>query len=221
MASTPRVKVAILCGGLGTRLGDLARDKPKSMVDVAGRPFLEYVVRSFAERGLNAFVMLTGHYGEQIEDHFGNGEEFGVRIEYSREREPVGTGGAVRQARSLLDQRFVLTYGDVYRRFDYDRFVAQHRGPCLAVYSGSFGNTEIAGGKVIRFDKKAKLPYVDAGFCVMPSSVIDLLGERGSFEETVFPALAGQRRLECETVDHAFLEIGTPEALANARRALA
>jgi NDP-sugar pyrophosphorylase family protein len=217
------MKVAMLAGGLGTRLGELARDLPKPMVAIGERPFLELVIDAFAASGLRDFVLLTGHRGDLIEKHFGDGSRFGVRIEYSRERQPLGTGGAVRQAGHLLGDRFLLTYGDVLRRFDYDRFVRQHLDPCLAVYQRlSVGNTDIEGHRVTRFDKHApELPYIDAGFCVMPASVIGLLPEKGSFEEIVFPQLVRERRLTCEIVDRNFFEIGTPEDLARTRKALA
>ena len=219
MASAKGVKVVILAGGFGSRLGELTRDVPKPMIDVNGRPFLEYIVGSFVERDFREFVFLTGYRGEQIERHFGDGSALNISIAYSREEEPLGTGGAIRQARALISDRFLLTYADVFRRFDYDRFVTEHERACLAVYAGS-GNTEIAKGKVTRFDKRAQLPYVDAGFCVMPATVIDFLPERGSFEEIVFPRLAADRELACEVVGRDFVEIGTPEALANARATL-
>ena len=83
-----------------------------------------------------------------------------------------------------------MTYGDVLRRFDYDRFVREHSAPCLAVYERiSVGNTEIEGDRVIRFDKHApELPYIDAGFSLMPASTINLLPKSGacSFEEWTF-----------------------------------
>lgn len=218
------MRVAILAGGLGTRLGELTRDIPKPMIDVGGRPFLELVIRSFADRGLREFVLLTGYRGDVVEEHFGDGAKLGVRIAYSREREPVGTGGAVRAARELLGDRFILTYGDVLRRFDYDRFVTTHAGACLAVYRRiAKGNTDIDGDRVVQFDKRAeKLPYVDAGFCVMSAQAIDLLPDGfSSFEQKVFPQLAQRGELACEVVDHDFYEIGTPEELARARAALA
>jgi len=207
------MKVAILCGGLGTRLGELTRDLPKPMIPVAGRPFLDHVVDSF--RGFEV-VLLTGHHSQKIYDHFGD------RVQYSEEREPLGTGGALWQARALLGERFLVTYGDVLRRFDYDRFVREHREPALAVYERiSIGNTEVEGDRVVRFDKRApELPYIDAGFSLMDASVFDLLPERGSYEESVFPVLAAARRLACEIVDHDFFDIGTPEELARTRAAL-
>ena len=217
-------KIALLCGGFGTRLGALTRDLPKPMIDIGGRPYLERVVESFAERGLRDFVMLTGYKAEVIEDHFGDGSRFGVHIEYSREAEPLGTGGALRDARPFLGDRFILTFGDVLRRFDYDRFVQQHIGNCLAVYPKlTAGNADVAEGFIVRFDKRApELPYVDAGFSVMLGSTIDLLPETGpcSFEEIVYANLAEHGMLEAEVVDHGFFDIGTPDELARTRVAL-
>jgi NDP-sugar pyrophosphorylase family protein len=209
--------VAILAGGFGTRLGSLTRDLPKPMISIAGRPYLERVIDSFARCGLRDIALLTGYRAGVVEEHFGDGTRFGVRIAYSRETEPLGTGGAIREARALLGQRFVMTYGDVLRYFDYDRFVSAHDEPCLAVYPRrDIGNAEVAGGRIVRFDKRApELPYIDAGFSVMPSSVIDLLPSSGacSFEETIFPRLAAEGRLACEVVDLNFFDIGTPEEL--------
>lgn len=217
------MKVVILAGGLGTRLGSLARGLPKAMVMVAGRPFLEYIVESFTSCGFNDFLLLVGHHSDIIEAHFGRGRG-DVRFEYSREKELLGTGGAIREARHLLPDRFVLTYGDVLRRFDYDRFVNEHPDNCLAAYPRvTTGNTEIGYGVVTRFDKAADdLPYVDAGFSVLRSEVIDLLPSFGvcSFEQIVYGTLAQRRELEAEIVDHTFFDIGTPEELAATRAAL-
>ncbi|HEX8619170.1 MAG TPA: sugar phosphate nucleotidyltransferase [Thermoanaerobaculia bacterium] len=216
--------VAVLCGGFGTRLGDLTRDVPKPMIEVGGRPYLERVLQSFAERGLRDFVLLTGYKHEVIEQHFGDGSRFGMNVTYSRETEPLGTGGALREARALLRERFILTFGDVLRRFDYDRFVQQHQGNCLAVYPRvTIGNSEIDGGHVVRFDKKApELPYIDAGFSVMQTATLDLLPREGacSFEEIVYATLAKNGGLEGEVVDLNFFDIGVPEELARTRAAL-
>ncbi|HEX6085736.1 MAG TPA: sugar phosphate nucleotidyltransferase [Thermoanaerobaculia bacterium] len=215
------VNVAVLCGGLGTRLGPLAQGLPKPMIPVGGRPYLERVLESFAEKGLNRFVLLTGYRAEVIEEHF---KDTSYDIQYSREHEPLGTGGALREARALLGDRFILTYGDVLRRFDYDRFVQQHLGNALAVYPRlTHGNADVAEGFVVRFDKRApELPYVDAGFSVMLQSTIDLLPESGpcSFEEIVFANLAEHGGLEGEIVNHDFYDIGTPEELERTRKAL-
>ena len=218
------IKIAVLCGGFGTRLGALTRDLPKPMIPIAGRPYLERVLESFADRGLEDFVLLTGYKADVIEGHFGDGSAFGWRIRYSRETEPLGTGGAIREARALLGDRFILTFGDVLRRFDYDRFVTQHIGNALAVYPRlTIGNADVAEGFVTRFSKKEpQLPYLDAGFALMHAGTIDLLPEIGpcSFEEVVYANLAEHGGLEAEIVDHEFFDIGTPEELAKTKAVL-
>lgn len=218
------MKVAILCGGLGTRLGELTRDVPKPMIPIGGRPYLERVVESFRNRGFNELVMLAGYLPDVIASHFGDGSRFDVSVEYSVETTPLGTGGALREARALLSERFILTFGDVLRYFHYDHFVSAHDGNCLAVYPRlTTGNAELDGGRVMRFDKHAEsLPYVDAGFAVMDRNTIDLLPTQGScsFEEIVYPSLAMRGELEAEVVDHDFFDIGTPAELAKTRAAL-
>jgi NDP-sugar pyrophosphorylase family protein len=228
------MKVAVLAGGLGTRLGALARGLPKPMIMVAGRPFLEYVVDSFAKCGLKDFVFLVGHHADVIEAHFRRGDRFGVNIEYSREKELLGTGGAVRDASQLLGDRFILTYGDVLRRFDYDRFVREHAGSCLAIYRYSPELTTIAAGnvgidesgrRVTAFVKNApelRLPWVDAGFSVIDAKNLELLPPFGacSFEETMYPAMARAGQLEYEIVNEEFFDIGNPADLARTRAAL-
>ena len=194
------------------------------MIAIGGRPYLERVVESFAARELREFVFLTGFRSEVIEAHFGDGSRFGVRIAYSRETEPLGTGGAVREARALLGDRFVLTYGDVLRQFDYDRFVARHRTHCLAVYPRlTIGNTDVAGDRVTRFDKRApELPYIDAGFAVIGAEALELLPREGacSFEESVYAQLASRGELGAEIIGRDFHDIGTPDELARTRAAL-
>src|SRR5947209_1640422 len=218
------VKIAILAGGFGTRLGSIAQGLPKPMIPINGRPYLERVIDSFARRGLRDIVLLTGYRAEVIEAHFEDGEKFGVNITYSRESEPLGTGGAIREARALLGETFMMTYGDVLRYYDYDRFVTAHDEPCLAVYPRrTVGNADVDGDRIIRFDKHApELPYIDAGFSLMPSSIIDRLAPSGacSFEESIFPLLAAKRRLACEIVDLNFFDIGTPEELSRTNSGL-
>jgi NDP-sugar pyrophosphorylase family protein len=226
--------VAILAGGLGTRLGALTQDVPKPMIEIGGRPFLEHVVMSFADRGLRSFVFLAGYRAGMIESHFGDGSRFGISIRYSIESEPLGTGGAVRDARALLGDRFILTYGDVLRRFDYDRFVREHDRSCLAVYPYPKGSTSIDSGNVGIDDQRQhvtvfqkgspdlNLPYVDAGFAVLEMEALDLLPSTGacSLEQIVYPGLAAAGKLECEVVDLDFHDIGNPAELARTRAAL-
>src|SRR3989344_9142075 len=104
----------ILVGGLGTRLQPVVRDVPKPMADVNGRPFLEYVINHLKKFGVKEIILATGHMHEKIESYFGDGSKFGVKIKYSVETQPLGTGGAVRLARLLIGERFLLVNGDTW-----------------------------------------------------------------------------------------------------------
>src|SRR5450432_2485472 len=102
------MQAVILAGGLGTRLWPLTKTVPKPMVPVAGAPYLEHQLRLLEKQGIRDILLLTGYLGEQIEEHFGDGSRLGLRIAYSREETPVGTGGALRLAQGLLADSFLL-----------------------------------------------------------------------------------------------------------------
>src|SRR5687767_14814332 len=113
------MQAVILAGGLGTRLGPITRAVPKSMVPVAGRPYLEHQLRLLQQQGITDVVLLTGYLGEQIEACFGDGRAWGLSVRYSREAVPQGTGGALRDAAGQLAESFLLIYGDSYLPIDY------------------------------------------------------------------------------------------------------
>ena len=223
----------ILAGGLGTRLGPLAQGLPKAMVAVAGRPFLEHVLRQLARQGFAEVLLLTGFRSDIIEDHFGDGSGLGLRLAYSREPEPLGTGGAFKLAQARIRRRFLMLYGDLYRPVDYRALAQRHAGNALAVYPYVEGLTTIAcpnvlldgpGARVAVYAKDRPdlaLDHVDAGFGLFEPEVLDRLPEgRSSFEAELFPALAAEGRLGAIRVDRKFWDIGNPDDLAAARQAL-
>ena len=114
------MQAVILAGGLGTRLGKLTRAMPKVMIPFHGRPFLYYVIKLLESRGIKDIVICAGYLGEQVGDFFGDGHEMGVNIKYSEEGEKLlGTGGALRRARDMLDSYFLVLNGDTYLPIDY------------------------------------------------------------------------------------------------------
>src|SRR5271169_199604 len=118
--------VAILCGGMGTRLYPLTRNTPKSMVEVLGEPFIAHQLRLLKASGVERVVLCVGHYGESVRDYTGAGERFGLTVDYSFDG-PVllGTAGAIRKALPLLGNEFFVIYGDSYLPCDY-RTIASH-----------------------------------------------------------------------------------------------
>lgn len=227
----PPPLAVILAGGLGTRLGPLAGGLPKPMIPVAGAPFLEHVVRQLAAQGVEELLLLVGYRAEVIQAHFGDGASFHLKIRYSLETEPLGTGGAFRLAKNLIRRRFLLLYGDLYRPIDYLAADARHCGSWLAAYPHTEGLTTIAcanvglapdHGRVSVYAKDRPdlgLTHVDAGFGVFEPQVLDLLPDGVSnFEARIYPTLARQGLLETEVVDRNFFDIGNPTDLAHARR---
>jgi NDP-sugar pyrophosphorylase family protein len=233
------MQVVILAGGLGTRLGPLTRTAPKPMVPVAGVPYLEHQLRLLARQGLCDVVALTGYLGQQIEEYFGDGRRLGLRMRYSRETPPLGTGGALRHALPLLEESFLVIYGDSYLRIEYralGRFLEESgAAAAMAVYRDPFGETGVrpnvalgARGAVIRYEKNARdgeldrvaldrgvLDYIEAGVLALRRPVLDLVPPSGavSLEEQVFPMLIERRQLFGYPTVQRFYDMGTPERL--------
>jgi len=112
--------VVILCGGLATRLGDLSRDCPKSLIEINGKPFIYYQLSKLESYGFDHVVLCVGHLGNKIEDYVRNNYPTGMKIEFSYDGNvPLGTGGAIKKALPLLDKRFFVMYGDSYLDIDY------------------------------------------------------------------------------------------------------
>jgi NDP-sugar pyrophosphorylase family protein len=119
--------VAILAGGLATRLGSKAHDKPKSMMDISGKPFIEYQLRQLKEQGATDFVICLGHLGSQIQDFVGDGKRFDIAVRYSVDGEvKLGTGGALAKALPILGAEFLVTYGDSFLQLDLEGLILRH-----------------------------------------------------------------------------------------------
>ena len=155
--------VAVLAGGLGTRLGDIARDTPKALVPVAGEPFVHHQLRLLSRQGAQRVVLCVGHLGQQVAEVIGDGGRFGLDVDYAFDGpEPVGTAGALRQALPLLGEAFLVTYGDAYLRIDYlsvqRAFEAANRPGLMTVLrnDGAWGesNAVYGDGLVSAYDKR-------------------------------------------------------------------
>lgn len=223
-------QVVILAGGLGTRLRPVTTQVPKPMVPVAGVPYLEHQLRLLAQQELRDVVLLTGYLGEQIEQYFGNGSRLGLQLQYAREPAPLGTGGALRDARSLLADQFIVIYGDSYLPIEYESVLVrlQDTGASgvLVLYHDPAGETGVPGNVAIderdyvtRYDKSdpedLELRYIEAGVLALRKSTLDLMPATGvvSLEQQVFPQLIELRALVALPTTQRFYDIGTPERL--------
>ena len=184
----------IMAGGKGSRLRSITNDEiPKPMVPVDGKPLLEYQVEALKEYGIKKIVMSVGHLGEKIMDHFKDGKDFGVDIDYSVEKEPLGTAGAFYYLKDKTDAKdFLLIFGDVFFDIDFDRMEDFHfknaaLTTLLAHPNGHPYDSDLIqtddNGKVIGFDSKNNVRdywydnMVNAGMYVINRELLELVGE--------------------------------------------
>lgn len=230
------MQAVILAGGLGTRLWPITKDVPKPMVPVRGVPYLEHQLRYLARQGVRSIVLLTGYLGEQVEAYFGDGSGLGMSIRYSREPQPLGTGGALKLAAELLAPSFLLIYGDSFLPMDYGAAMTRLELPgavgLVVVYDNRLADTSVrnniaidGGGLVTRYEKDAAdkkgLDFVEAGVLAFRREVTSLIGNGAvSLEKEIFPELIRLRQLVAYVTSQRFYDIGTPERLAAFERYL-
>jgi NDP-sugar pyrophosphorylase family protein len=217
--------VCILAGGLGTRLGERVRTVPKPLLEVAGEPFLVHQLRLLAAHGAREIVLCVGYRGEQIERVVGP-ERFGLRIVYSFDGPtPVGTLGAIRKARALLGERFLVLYGDTYLRIDYAAVAEdwRHSGlPATMTVLRNDGrwdvsNVDYADGRILAYDKERPDPrmrWIDYGLGGLEQRALDLAPADAQDLATLYGRLARAGLLHGFQAHERFYEIGTPAALA-------
>jgi D,D-heptose 1,7-bisphosphate phosphatase len=222
MAATPVEQVAILCGGLGTRLGPLTGECPKPLLAVGGRPFLDWLVGEAARHGLRRVLLLAGFAADEIARYAATTplrERFGLTIEVAVEPRPSGTGGALWHARDRLDPRFLLLNGDSL--FDINLLALATAGcppggVAMAVRAAPagarYGGVEIAGGMVRAFHERGETGWINAGLYLCDRRLVDRLAPYSSLERDLFPALAHEGKLAAQPHAGFFVDIGVPES---------
>jgi mannose-1-phosphate guanylyltransferase len=220
------VQALILAGGEGTRLRPLTSTVPKPVVPLVDRPFIAFMLDWLRGHGVDDVVMSCGHLASGVRNVLGDGSAYGVRLRYVEEPRPLGTGGAVKFAESLLDERFLMLNGDVLTDLDVSAQLALHdmrgaRAP-LALTPvedpTAYGLVRTRGdGEVTGFVEKPSPNQIDthnisAGVYVLERSVLDMLEpeQPASIERDVFPRLVGDG-LYAYVGDGYWLDIGTPE----------
>jgi len=221
------MRAVILAGGEGTRLRPLTLTTPKPVVPVVDRPFLRHQLDLLARAGVRDVVFSVAYRPERVEAVFGDGSAFGVRIRYAVEDTPLGTGGAVRNALPLLDERTVVLNGDVLTDVDLGALVARHEAAGAAATilltpvpnPSAYGLVETApDGRVLAFREKPKpeeitTDTINAGIYVLETRVLDLIppAVNHSIERGFFPALLARGDLVLGPVHRGYwIDIGTP-----------
>ena len=216
----------ILAGGLGKRLRSVVSDRPKPMAMVRGAPFLEILIDSLAGKGVRQFVLLTGHKGEAIEDHFGAGYRSGIKIVFSHERSPLGTGGAVKNAEAFATDPSLLVNGDTFFDADLRGLLKFHMDTGAEVTLSLFKVEDVSRygsvvvdrkGMVIGFREKdenvSEPGLINAGLSLISKRLVSSLpGGSFSMEREIFPSLVGSGKMFGLLQERPFFDIGTPES---------
>ena len=216
--------VAILAGGLGTRLHPITQTVPTALVEICGEPFLAHQLRLLSSQGIRRVVLCVGHYGEQIRHYTGDGRQFGLEVVFSWDG-PVlrGTAGALRHALPLLGDEFFVMYGDSYLSCSYVQVAGafQHAGlPALMTVFRNAGNwdrsnVEFAGGRILAYDKKNPTPrmeFIDYGLGVFHRSAFS--GGHADLAE-LYQDLLRSGQLAAVEVCERFYEIGSFEGITD------
>jgi NDP-sugar pyrophosphorylase family protein len=219
--------VAILAGGLATRLRPVTEKIPKALIEVAGQPFLRHQLRLLSGAGLRKVVLCLGYRGEMIEAQFGDGGNFGVELTYSFDGpELLGTGGAIKKALPLLGQQFLVLYGDSYLPIDYSEpvqaFVASRKLGLMTVFRNEgrwdASNVLFKDGTIQSYTKKDPTPemrHIDYGLGVFSAAAFASWPEGKAFDlADVYQELIARGELAGHEVSQRFYEIGSPAGLA-------
>lgn len=219
--------VAILAGGLATRLRPLTETIPKALVEVAGRPFIHHQLTALRQQGIEQVVLCLGYRGEMIEQEIGDGSAFDLDVCYAHDGPALlGTGGALRQALPLLGDAFFVLYGDSYLRCDYPAIEAAFRAsgqPALMTVLENRdrwdqSNIIFRAGQIICYDKRQRNPemqHIDYGLGIISATLLRNYPPNTAFDlADIYRELAETGRLAGYEVSERFYEIGSPQGLA-------
>ncbi len=226
--------VAILAGGLATRLRPLTDSIPKSLVEVAGKPFAVHQLELLRRQGMTRIVFCVGHLGEMLQAALGDGGPWGIHLSYAFDgARLLGTGGALRNALPLLSEAFFVLYGDSYLECDYGAveraFWASSKLGLMTVCRNDNqwdrSNVLLGKNRILRYNKHNPTPpmrHIDYGLGVLRASVFDVYPPNTAIDlATVYQDLVAQDQLAALEVKQRFYEIGSPAGLAETEQYLA
>ena len=226
------MEAIVLAGGFGTRLKAVVFDLPKPMAPVAGKPFLEILLKSLAQKGFTRVVLALGYMAEKVIEHFGSRFE-GMELVYEIESTPLGTGGAVRLAltQCLTDHVFVFN-GDTYLDLEVSHVEAHwqmNQMPIIVARdvldTARYGRLETVDGGVVGFSEKGVVGrgLINAGCYVLPTDILNSfeLGQPFSLETDFLAQTIKTQRFDVVVTEGHFIDIGVPEDYARAQTELA
>ena len=218
--------VAILAGGLATRLRPATTNIPKALLSVAGEPFLVHQLRLLSSKGFRKIVLCVGHLGELIETKIGDGKWLGLQIDYSFDGPTLlGTGGALKRAISKLGDRFLVIYGDSYMPVDYgavvEAFFRSGKPALMTVFENEgrwdTSNVWFEAGEIRRYDKKVRTPqmrHIDYGISILTSAVFTDFPDAPFDLADLYSSLVSRKQMAAYEVKQRFYEIGSAKGLS-------
>ena len=225
--------VAILAGGLATRLRPATDQVPKALLPIAGRPFIHWQLRLLAQQGVTDVVLCAGHLGEQIQAAVGDGSGFGVTVRYSFDGETLlGTGGALKRALPKLGAAFFVLYGDSYLRCSFAATQAAYEASAALGLMTVFCNEDrweksnvlLRDRRVVEYDKYSPRPgmrHIDYGLSILSMQALRRSPADAPFDlADLYRELASRGELAALTVKERFYEIGSVGGIDAAERYL-
>lgn len=218
-------QAVILAGGLGTRLRPLTFTTPKPMILFWGKPFLQYIVELLKANGITQVVLLVGYLHQQVEDYFGDGKKFGIKIIYSQSPVEADTGTRIMYASSLFKEKFLLLYGDNYWPLQLATLTQFYKKmntkAVVTIYHNADhatgNNMLVEDGRVKIYDRSRKhrnLNGVDIGFFILDRSILKNFPKQNfSFEEVVLPKLIAKKQLAGFLTEHKYYGLSTVERI--------
>lgn len=225
--------IAILAGGLGTRLRPLTHSIPKALLPIRGEPFIAHQLRLLRRQGFERVVLCVGYLGEQIRDFVGNGEDYGLVVEYSWDgSNQLGTAGALRRAVPKLGEMFFTIYGDSYLPCNYravhEEFQASRKRALMTVFRNDglwdASNVEFREGRIVAYDKRHRSPgmrHIDYGLGAFKSSVFGELRAQPSDLANIYRDLLARDELAAIEIKERFYEAGSLDGIQSLSELLA
>jgi dTDP-glucose pyrophosphorylase len=230
--TTPPIRpnmMVIMAGGMGTRLLPHTENCPKPLLPVAGKPMLEHIIERAKLEGFNHFVLAIHYLGHIIEEYFGNGERLGVQIDYSREKSPLGTAGALGLLSPLPNSPFVVTNGDVITDIRYGELLDFHTRHTAAAtmavrvheWQHPFGVVQTRGVEIIGFEEKPiARSHINAGVYALDPAALGFLATDAPCDmPTLFERIQAKgQRTVAYPMHEPWLDVGRPDDLLAANK---
>jgi len=222
------MKAVILAGGLGTRLQPYTKSLPKPMLPLCGKPILEYEIEWIKKNGIKEIILCVSYLRKKIEDYFGDGKKFGVKIEYAISSKPLATAGQLKTAEKFIDDTFVCIYGDSIYNFNLRNMIKQHKksksNVTMSLYDYKFNlkygviDTKNSGQVTSWNEKPEFAAKINIGCYVMEPEVLKLIPKNRPYgmDSVIRKILAKKKKVSSVISKKGFIDIGDKETYEKA-----